>query len=230
MSLSNNKQALFGSNKAGAGPKPSGGSTNAPVSTASATAPTPAAPPQSKTAGMTIGKSASSASTGLSAEARQKKMNEAHEYYVKGEENLKTSFFQWKPDHLSAASNFERCGDLYKAADQFKKAIKAYLLSADNYEKSNTLASAALNQLKAADLAKQMGDQAHAVEIILQSAETWALHGDTQKYGETLEKAAKEYELFDVSKAKELHFKGLSFLLLALSVLSYCAYCSVHSI
>lgn len=201
MNLNNSKQALFGTSNKGGNPQ----NVSQPIVT------TVSSTPQSKTAGMTIG---GSKTTGIamSAEARQKKMNEAHEAYVKGEENLKTSFFQWKPDHLSAASNFERSGDLYKAADQPKRAIKAYILSSDQYEKCNTLASAALNRGKAAELAKEIGDQARCVEIMLEAAEMWGLHGDIQKYGETLEKVAKEVRehIYDLFYKNKISFYSLS--------------------
>jgi hypothetical protein len=194
--LSNNKQALFGTKSGGgttSASKPAGSVSSLTKESSAASIPAvnsaPAAP-QSKTAGMTF-KPTSSSNT-MSAEARQAKINEAHSYYVKGEENLKTSFFQWKPDHLSAASNFEKASELFKAADQPKRAIKTLLMAADNYELCSTLSSAAMNRMKAAELAKEIGDQNHCLELIEKSAETWGIYGDLQKYGETLEKLGKE--------------------------------------
>jgi hypothetical protein len=192
--LTNNKQALFGTKSGGGASKPQSSASSAskesssPV-TASLSVVPPSAP-QSKTAGMTF--KASSSGNTMSAEARQSKINEAHSYFVKGEENLKTSFFQWKPDHLSAASNFEKASELFKAADQPKRAIKTLLMAADNYELCSTLSSAAMNRMKAAELAKEIGDQEHCLELIEKSAETWGIYGDLQKYGETLEKLGKE--------------------------------------
>lgn len=187
MSYTANKQSLFATKGQKQPSKES--SSASPQQTSQLPAPEPV---KSKTAGVVLTQGDNSKPFSISAEAKQRKLNEAHEFYLKGEENLKTSFFQWQPDHLSAASNFERASELFRAAQQPKRALKAMIMSADEYEKCNTLSSSALNKAKAADLAKEIGDQAHSVELLFQSAETWGINGDLQKYGETLEKAAKE--------------------------------------
>jgi hypothetical protein len=183
MSLSNNKNALFGK-KGGDTNKPK---TEAPVVTKPIESVSETAKP-SRTAGILLNTSTST----ISAEAKQKKLNEAHEYYLKGEENLKTSFFQWNPDHLAAASNFENASELFKAALQPKRALKSLIMCADEYEKANILSSAALNRSKSAELAKEVGDLDQCVSLLISSANTWGIYGDLQRYGETLEKAAKE--------------------------------------
>jgi tetratricopeptide (TPR) repeat protein len=198
MSLSQNKNALFGNKSS------STGSGAAKPATASATIPKPpttaptstssAIPPVSKTAGMTL-KPVSSASSGqptLSIEAKRKKMEEAREASEKGMECLKTGFFQWKPDHLSAATHFENSANLYRTVGEYKNAIAMMMKAAESNEQCGILSAAAINKTKSADIAKESGNVKLCVKYLKDAAETWGIHGDLQKYGETLMKAAKE--------------------------------------
>ena len=197
MSLSQNKNALFG-NKATSTPSQNAGKpTTAAASVAkppAATSTTTTAPPVSKTAGMSLkpAPGSSTAASSLSVEAKRKKMEEAREASEKGMECLKTSFFQWKPDHLSAAVHFENSGNLYRVAGEHKNAIAMLLKAAESNEQVGVLSAAAINKTKAAEIAKESGNQKQCAKLLKEAAETWGIHGDLQKYGETLMKAAKE--------------------------------------
>lgn len=67
--------------------------------------------------------------------AKAKKIEEAREFSEKGMKYLKTSIFQWAPDHLAAAPQFEKSAEAYKTAGEFKNAILMYVKAAEsNFE------------------------------------------------------------------------------------------------
>src|SRR5688572_10497306 len=102
MSHTANKEALFGPKK-----DAKSASTSKPASATPSvsTAAVPPPKPVSVTAEKTL--KFSGKTTGLSLMEKQKKVAEAKEYSEKGMTHLKTTMFQWKPDHLAAAPNFE---------------------------------------------------------------------------------------------------------------------------
>jgi len=65
---------------------------------------------------------------------------------------------------------------------------------------------------KAAEIAKEMGDQSQCIKLLLKAAEGWGGHGDTTRYGETLSKAAKELEATNGKRAESLHWKAVDIL------------------
>jgi hypothetical protein len=168
MSLSDNKSALFSKS----GGKAAGG---------------PAA--VSKTSGV----AATSTTSASMLAARAKKKKEADEYVGKGNEYMKTSMFQWKPDHVAAATMYERATELYKQADDLPSALDTVLKAAKCHEGYNALASVAVANTKAATFLKAIGGQdRRACDLLKSAAEFWGLSGDLVKYGETFAKAAKE--------------------------------------
>jgi hypothetical protein len=183
MSLSDSKAALFGKGAS---------STTASASATSRTA----------AAGTSVGSTANNNAAAFAA-VRAKRLVEAEEYHGKAEGYLKTSFLQWKPDHVAAATMFERAADLYKQADESKSAYDMMMKAAQSHEAYNAFASVAVAYTKAAGFLKACGKgrEARVAELLSQAAEFWGLSGDIQKYGEALFKAAKEvpmswYEFF----------------------------------
>lgn len=176
MSLSANKAALFGK---------SGGGGATPQATAT------------KPVSATKGSVTTSNNSAMLAAARAKRITEAEEFRGKAENYLKTSFLQWKPDYVAAATMFERASDLYKQADDNNNALLMMLKASDCHEGYNALASVAVANTKAAALAKAVagtagGREKQTAEYLAKAAEFWGLSGDLAKYGETFAKAAKE--------------------------------------
>ncbi len=174
-SLSQNKQELFGSKKGQAK------GTNATHSTA-----TTSMTPQAHT---------STARVGLSVAEKQKKVAEAKELSERGMKHLKTSVFQWSPDHLAAAPLFESSAEAYKIIEDYDLASVMMVKSAESHEAYGSLASAALAMLKASQYAKLAKDAVKTVKFLKQAAKYWGIHGDLQRYGETLAAVAKEVQL-----------------------------------
>ena len=71
--------------------------------------------------------------------AKSKKLDEAREYSEKGMKYLKTTIFQWAPDHLAAAPQFDKSADAYKAAGELTNARLMYVKAAESHYGSGTL-------------------------------------------------------------------------------------------
>ena len=134
MSLEKDKASLFatGTQKGGSVKKVAPKASPAPTPTL------PAAAPIIKTRGGAI--------PALSAEAKTRKMAEAKDCSEKGTKSLQTSvsscpsisvdtcltfrkyqIFQWSPDYVLAAPYFERAGECYKIAGEFKLSRLMYM-------------------------------------------------------------------------------------------------------
>lgn len=70
----------------------------------------------------------------ISPAVKAKKIAEAQEYSAKGMAHLKTSVFQWSPDHLAAAGCFENSAKAYKAANELDLARLMMVKCADSNE------------------------------------------------------------------------------------------------
>jgi len=46
---------------------------------------------------------------------------------------LKTSIFQWAPDHLAAAPQFEKSAEAYKLAVEFSNSCSMYVKAAESH-------------------------------------------------------------------------------------------------
>ena len=46
---------------------------------------------------------------------------------------MKTSIFQWAPDHLAAAPQFEKSAEAYKLAGEFSNACSMYVKAAESH-------------------------------------------------------------------------------------------------
>ena len=180
-SLSAQKSALFGS-AAGSGKKPGAPTASAPT-TAKPVAHHPTPPPAATTA--------TTVTTGLTLAQKQKKIAEAEVHLDKANKALKVTVFSWKPDHLSAAPNFEYASNAFKVVGDLNRAHAVMLQAVDSHEKADTHAAAALACAKAAQLAQGMGRHDLACEDFERGAELWGVNGDVDKCAETLSKAAK---------------------------------------
>ncbi len=164
--LNAKKGALFG-NKAGSS------STGGKTTTSTTVNNTTSATIQPKTTGMT----SKATGTTISNEVKLKKINEAKEWSEKGMKFLKTSVFQWEPDHLAAAPCFEKSAAAYKAAGEDELARKLLLQSAISCEKSNTLSSGALALVKASEIAKSQGNIDYVIQDLEKAAELYGIDG-----------------------------------------------------
>ena len=76
--------------------------------------------------------------TTMTPAAKSKKLEEAREYSEKGMKYLKTTIFQWAPDHLAAAPQFDKSADAYKAAGELTNARLMYVKAAESHYGSGT--------------------------------------------------------------------------------------------
>jgi tetratricopeptide (TPR) repeat protein len=136
--------------------------------------------------------------------ARDQKLAEARELSQRGAKHLETSVFQWTPDHVAAASFFERSAESYRAAGDLENARLMYVGSADSHDASNASAAAAVVLVKAAKVAHDQNKFKDATKLYLRAAESWGLHGDREKCADCWFRAAVEIE--DTNLAKSLTF------------------------
>lgn len=209
--LSAQKSSLFGKPKA-AGAASSTASATAKPATTTVSAPAPIVKPVSKTACLTsaTNKGVATASI-MSPAARSRKIEEAKEESEIGMKCLKTSVFQWAPDHLAAAPHFESSSNAYKAAGELKLARLMMLQSADSNEGAKCLAAAAVTCVKAAVIAHSMERADFESADYQRSAELWGIMGDLDKCAEMLSKAGKVMEDDKPQIALDLHKRGEQF-------------------
>lgn len=115
--------------------------------------------------------------------------------------HLETSLFQWSPDYLAAASFFERSAEAYKSVGDTANALSMYIEGAHANESCKAHAAAAVIFTKAAQTTK---DSLQAMELYLQSAEAWGIHGDLEKSAEANKKAALTIENIDWQRSRGL--------------------------
>jgi len=87
----------------------------------------------------TGGRTSTTSTTTMTPAAKSKKLEEAREYSEKGMKYLKTTIFQWAPDHLAAAPQFDKSADAYKAAGELTNARLMYVKAAESHYGSGTV-------------------------------------------------------------------------------------------
>ena len=138
---------------------------------------------------------------------KQKKLDEATMLAQQGRKHLETSLFQWSPDYLAASSYFERSAEAYKSIGDMENALSMYIESAHANQSCKTYAASAVMFSKAAQCTK---NEYKAMELYLQAAEAWGIHGDIEKSAESYKKAAIIIEPNDHSKSLELFQSALN--------------------
>lgn len=146
---------------------------------------------------------------GISPALKAKKIGEAKESEERGDKFLKTTLFQWSPDHLAASAAFDNAANCYRAAEELDESVRLYLRAADSHQAANTNSAAAMALMKAGDICKQQNNKTQAAAIYHRSAMLWGLNGEITKTGEFLIKAAKELETEDPARALEYFYEGL---------------------
>lgn len=92
--------------------------------------------------------------TNLSPAMCEQKIAEGKELHERALKHLKTSLFQWSPDHVAAAATLEAAANCYHAAGELDQAQELYLLSADSHDKAGASAASAQALLKASKVSK----------------------------------------------------------------------------
>ena len=209
--LTDQKSSLFGKPKGSAAPPGQKASVTA-SSTADVPLPISAPKVPGKTASLSANpsKSVTNSSVGvvLSPAARARKVEEAKEESALGMKALKTSVFQWSPDHLAAAPHFESSSNAYKAAGEFELARLMMLQSAESHDAAGCTAAAAVTCVKAATISQFMNRTDLSSLDFQKSAEYWGIQGELDKCADLLSKAAKELVTDQPQQALALYIKG----------------------
>lgn len=198
MSLANNKGALFDLNSA-----PSKNLATSGVK------------PKVSVGGRVLGGTALGASR-LSPEMRAKKAKEAKEYMEKGREYLKTSVWQWNPDHMGAAGYFEKASNAWKAAGDIQESFDMLVQTSNCHKGYGSLQSAANSLFHAAKLAESLIDNKEkgiGIKTYSSAADLWEQCGDIDKSAECYSHAATQAEDSDYPEvALDLHQRACDML------------------
>lgn len=160
MSLTDKKNALFGSGTGGA--KAASQKPHDPTRQ-----PAPSSAPKVR-----------GAFGGISDAARAQKKKEAEKLKEEGEAYLKTSVFQWSPDYMGAAPKFEGASRAYAAAGETPLAREMSLECSKAYEGYESLSSAANAMQTASKLSKDMKSFEQSVTDLIKAADLWGRAGD----------------------------------------------------
>ena len=147
--------------------------------------------------------------TNSGALGKQKKSEEAKLLAQQAMKHMETSLFQWSPDYLAAASFFERSAEAYRSIGDTDNALNMYIEGAHANESCKAHAAAAVMYSKAAQNIK---DPTKAMELYLQSAEAWGIHGDLEKSAEANKRAALIIESSDWQQCLQLFQNALNLL------------------
>ena len=80
----------------------------------------------------------------VSASMKQKHVNDAKSLEERGAAFMKTTMFQWKPDHIGAGPLYEQAGDAYVKAEEYVKAQSCYAQAMQSHEVIGLLSSSAM--------------------------------------------------------------------------------------
>uniref|UniRef100_A0A7I5EDH2 Gamma-soluble NSF attachment protein n=1 Tax=Haemonchus contortus TaxID=6289 RepID=A0A7I5EDH2_HAECO len=140
------------------------------------------------------------------------RLSEAAECERKAAECLKTSMLKLKlkPDYDGAATALERASVCYRNAGDAKKAAKALIDAAGNYEQLGNLFHAAKAREGAAMLLRDAGDSAGAFPLFEKAIDQYAESGSLDTAAMSVDKAAKVVVLQEPEKAIKLYEKGLA--------------------
>lgn len=126
----------------------------------------------------------------MSPEAIKSTREEARSYKKKGDDSLKTSLFQWKPDYLAASMYYENAAKNFKKINEFNDAIEMFEKCALNSNLAGIYSTAALAMTEVAVFQSESNPK-KAVESYIKASDYWMKEGSMNKYSEAYFNAAK---------------------------------------
>ncbi|XP_056015934.1 gamma-soluble NSF attachment protein-like [Ostrea edulis] len=146
----------------------------------------------------------------MSGDIQERRMAEGQTHIQAAEKYMKTSFFKWKPDLDSAASEYTKAATCFRNAKAFKEAKGAFLKAADVHKQMNAIFHAAKMIEQAGLLCKEFKDVEGCVNLLEHAADLFHQNGTADTAALTLDRAAKSIELNYPGKAAELYDKACS--------------------
>lgn len=146
----------------------------------------------------------------MSGDIQQKRMTEGKAHVQAAEKYMKISFFKWKPDLDSAASEYTKAATCFRNAKAFPEAKDAFLKAADVHKQQNSIFHAAKMMEQAGLLCKEFSDVEGCVNLLERAADLFHQNGTADTAALTLDRAAKSIEMNYPNKAAELYDKACS--------------------
>lgn len=131
----------------------------------------------------------------------EKRKQDALNFISEAEKDLKTSFFKWKPDFLSAAPKYEKAANIYRGMKMFKEAGDCFKKAGDAYQHVQ-LPLPAARQLEAAiDNYTQSKSWQDVIDTANDAIEEYKDTEQLERVGICMTKQARAYEEIDKAKA-----------------------------
>mmetsp|Transcript_15703 Transcript_15703/g.17733 ORF Transcript_15703/g.17733 Transcript_15703/m.17733 type:complete len:306 (+) Transcript_15703:123-1040(+) len=93
-------------------------------------------------------------------------MEDPQECYKKAEEALKTSFFQWSPDWVSASHFYDRAGKGFKLKGQLEESIQSYTKAAKAHLEAKQALSAAKSYEEIGDILVKQNEGNSKIDVV----------------------------------------------------------------
>lgn len=136
--------------------------------------------------------------------ASNKKIEEGLDHIRNAEKCLKTSFLKWRPDHDSAADEYQKAATCFKNGKSFKQCKDCLMKAADCYKQNRSLFHAAKCMEQAVLVCKDLGDLRDVPEISMRACTLYQQHGSPDSGAAALDKAAKLLEQTQPEQALRL--------------------------
>ena len=122
---------------------------------------------------------------------KQKQIEQGRRHVQKAKEYESTGWFKWTPEWTLAASEYEKAGSMFKMAQDYDSAKKAYFAESKAQASLGIYFSAGQSLEKASNMAKEMGRIDESAELMARAANHFSTDGKYQKAADALSKAAK---------------------------------------
>ena len=122
---------------------------------------------------------------------KQKQIEQGRNHIRKAKEHESTGWFKWTPEWTLAASEYEKAGSMFKMAQDYDSAKKAYFQESKAQASLGIYWSAGQSLEKAAQMAKEGGSVDEAAELMARAGNHYSTDGKYQKAADALSKAAK---------------------------------------
>ena len=122
---------------------------------------------------------------------KRSQIEQGKSHIRKAQEHESTGWFKWTPEWTLAASEYEKAGSMFKMAQDYENAKKAYFHQSKAQANLKIYFSAGQALEKASQMAKESGNVDEAAGLMARAATHYASDGKNQKAADAFSKAAK---------------------------------------
>ncbi|GLH02231.1 Gamma-soluble NSF attachment protein [Gryllus bimaculatus] len=128
-----------------------------------------------------------------------RKVEEALDHVKAAEKSLKTTFLKWRPDHESAADEYQKAATCFRNAKSFQQCKECLLKAADCHKQNRSCLDQAIL------VCKDLGDLSDVSVLAERACNMYQQHGSPDSGAAALDKAAKLLESQHPERALRLY-------------------------